>query len=526
MNGWLIFLALLAAYVGVVMLFRQRGGRIGTAELNGPFIMWRTQFGKRAIRTVATPRRFWNVVADVGIVATWLTGLAIFALLIYQLTLYFTVPEVVAESGQSPQFLIGLPGVNPLIPLWWGLVALVVALVIHEGSHGVMAFVGKMRVKSLGLLFFIVPIGAFVEPDEEDLERATAREKNRVFAAGPASNLVVALVAGLILSTVFMSSISAANDGDGVGVGTVIEGMPADDAGLRTGDIIVELRDVTIYPPGNTSNGTQLATAGVERDSIPVLNTTAYFDTLNWTRAGDNMTIVFLREGAQMLATVTLVDRYEYLEGEQPGVALESDRGKGFMGVTPVNLVFVQNIISILRDPFASGFPESFSTGGPTALPGSFFIYIAYPFIIFQTGVDIFAEPYRAFVVVDGPLASVSPALFFGIATLLYWIVWIDIMLGTFNALPAGPLDGGQMLRATLRDRLMRRYRVDKGQLEVSRQELGGVQVRGKDEETQAKLDRIQHVLSRTTWTLGLFILGLILLPIFGPGIVKLIIGG
>lgn len=507
MNGWLIFLALLAGYFGVLYVFRRAGGKLGGAEVNGPFIMWRTQFGKRAIQWVARPRRFWEIVADVGILATWLVGLAIFALLIYQLSLYFTAPDVVAESGQSPEFLIGLPGVNPLIPFGYGIVALIFALVIHEGSHGVMAYVSRMRVKSLGLLLFIVPVGAFVEPDEEDLEKASAREKNRVFAAGPSSNLVLALAAGLLLSLVFLPAVSVANDGAGVGVGAVVEGSAAEAAGLAVGDVLVELRNVRLYPPDHPARS---------EASIALTNSTVYSDTMSLTRAGDPMTVVFLRDGERRMLDLTLSDRAEFTNNE-------SLRGKGFMGVAQVNMGFVGAVRDVLQNPFASGFPESFSTGGPNSLPGSFFIYIAYPFLIFTTNVDVFGQ-HSGFLEVSGPMAALPAPVFFGIATLLYWIVWIDLMLGTFNALPAGPLDGGQMLKATLRDRLMRRHQVDRAQTEVVRQEFGGAIIRGKDDATQAKLDRIQRTLSRTTWTLGLFILGLILLPIFGPPLLKLVL--
>src|SRR5207248_11397432 len=106
-----------------------------------------------------------------------------------------------------PEYLLGIPGVNPIIPIGYGIVAIVLALIIHEGSHGVISYASKMRVKSLGLLFFVVPVGAFVEPDEEDLERSTTRAKNRVFAAGPTSNIVLAVVAGTLLSTIFLSAI-------------------------------------------------------------------------------------------------------------------------------------------------------------------------------------------------------------------------------------------------------------------------------------------------------------------------------
>lgn len=487
MNGWLIFLVLLAGYIGLLAVLRRRQGPLpGNFEVQGPFILWRTQFGKKAIRKVATPARFWNVIADVGIVVTWLIGLAIFALLLYQFSLYFTAPEVVKDSAQPPEFLIGLPGLNPLIPVGYGLAALVLALVIHEGSHGVMAYASRMRVKSLGLLFFIIPVGAFVEPDEEDLEKSTTREKNRVFAAGPTSNIVLALVAGAILSMGFMGSMAVANNGEGVVIATVEPGSAAEQAGLQRGDLLTHFNGVAV----------------ADRD--------AYTRAVNDTWAGQQVSLQFLRKGTPMQADAVLGDKREYVAQAAPETdaeTLESYRGKGFLGVAGMDARTLETLRDTLQHPFGS--------------LGAFFLYISYPFVIFFQNVDVLAPPFTDLFVIQGPLAALPAPVFFGAATLLYWIVWINIMLGTFNALPAGPLDGGQMFRATLRERLMRRYKVDQEKVHVERADLGGLQLRGRDEETQRKLDRIQVVVRKTTWTLGLFILGLILLPILGPPILN-----
>lgn len=506
MNGWVVFLLLLAAYLGVYFALRKRPGPLpGGFEFNGPFLFWRTQFGKQAIQQVAKPKRFWNAVADVGIVLTWLTGLAVFALLVLSLAQYFTQPETVAETAPPPEFLIGLPGVNPLIPVGYGILALIFALVIHEGSHGVMAYVGRMRVKSLGLVVFIVPVGAFVEPHEEDIARASARQKNRVFAAGPTSNLVLALVAGLVLSSAFMSNVAIANDGQGVVVGSVEVGSAAEAAGLQPGDLITGFQGIRLYDANATENDT--ATAPAPQD-VAIVNRTQYSDVLAATRAGDNLTVLYLRDGAPLVGSATLGDRYDYLARVAPEQNDESNRGKGFLGVSGIGLDGLDGVRQAMVDPFEDV---------PT-----FFFYISYPFFIFSQGIDIMAPPYSDLFVVDGPLASLPAPVFFGLATLLYWIVWLNLMLGTFNALPAGPLDGGQMLRATLRERLMRRYRVDPQQVEVERLEVGGFQEKGKDPETQAKLDRVNSMVSRTTRGLGFFILGLILLPLFGPPLLKL----
>lgn len=486
MIGWVVFGVLVALYVGLVIAARRRAKPLpGNLEFHGPLLFWRTQFGKPALQRIARARGFWNAVADFGVVLTWIVGLLVFLLLVMSVAPYFTAPEQVTETAPPPEFLLGIPGVNPLIPVGYGLAALIIALVIHEGSHGVMAYVAHMRVKSLGLVALVIPIGAFVEPEEEDLARATTREKNRLFAAGPTSNILLALAAGAVLSFAFLGNVAIANDGQGVVIGTVEEGSAAERAGLRPGDVITAIDGQTV----------------ADRD--------AYTEAMNRTRAGQTVNVHLLRDHQPLVVAATLTDKGDYVQSRTQDAALiEEARGKGFLGVAGIGLGLMGDVHETLRAPLGS--------------LQNFFIYVSYPFFIFSSGIDVMAEPYRDLFVVEGPMADLPPPVFWGLAALLYWIVWINLMLGTFNALPAGPLDGGQMFRATLTDRLLRRHRVDPSQLEVERAEMGNLQVRGKDPETQAKLERVQHVVSRVTMGLGFFILGLILLPLVGPPLLKL----
>jgi membrane-associated protease RseP (regulator of RpoE activity) len=487
MNGWLVFGVLVALYLGLVFALRGRAKPLpGNLQFHGPLLFWRTQWGKKAIERVARPRRFWNVVADAGVVLTWIVGVLVLVLLVVSVVPYFTSPDVVADNSPPPEFLIGIPGVNPLIPVGYGLLALVLALDIHEGSHGVMAYVARMRVKSLGLVAFVIPIGAFVEPDEEDLAKATTQEKNRLFAAGPTSNIVLALVAGVILSTAFLANVTLANEGQGVVLATVEPGSAAERAGLLPGDVLTAI------------------------DNKTIADRAAYTAAMNATSAGQQVGLTLLRDDRPLVLGATLTDKKDYVaKFTQDQAQIDAASGKGFLGVSGIGLDGIEGVHESLRSPFGS--------------LSSFFFYLGYPFFIFQNGIDVMAPPYNDLFTVHGAMAALPAPVFWGLATLLYWVVWINLMLGTFNALPAGPLDGGQMFRATLSDRLMKRFRVRREHLVVERAEMGNLLVRGKDEETQVKLDRIHGLVSRATMTLGLFILALILLPLFGPPLLKLL---
>ena len=80
--------------------------------------------------------------------------------------------------------LVAIPGINPMIPLWWGVIGFIVALVIHEFGHGLLARGHGMRIRSFGLLQLgPLPLGAFAEPEGEELFKAPRRERQRMFAA-------------------------------------------------------------------------------------------------------------------------------------------------------------------------------------------------------------------------------------------------------------------------------------------------------------------------------------------------------
>ena len=63
------------------------------------------------------------------------------------------------------------------------------------------------------MLLFIFPIGAFVEPDEEEMKSMARWERMRLYSAGPGSNMVIAIVFSLLFSWGMVASLEPSNDG-------------------------------------------------------------------------------------------------------------------------------------------------------------------------------------------------------------------------------------------------------------------------------------------------------------------------
>ncbi len=95
-----------------------------------------------------------------------------------------------------------IPGINEFIPVLWGIIALLIAVVVHEVGHAVMCAAQDIKIKSTGIVMFLIPIAAFVEPDEDVLFEKKNRdgtpavinriERLRVFASGVSANFIVA----------------------------------------------------------------------------------------------------------------------------------------------------------------------------------------------------------------------------------------------------------------------------------------------------------------------------------------------
>ncbi|NYZ76864.1 site-2 protease family protein [Candidatus Micrarchaeota archaeon] len=105
----------------------------------------------------------------------------------------FILTGVNTLASTSPGGTLLLPGVN--LPFFEGILALIAIMAVHEGSHAVLARIANVKIKSSGVVLFgIIPIGAFVEPDEKQLERVEAVRQTRVLVAGSTANFVSSIL--------------------------------------------------------------------------------------------------------------------------------------------------------------------------------------------------------------------------------------------------------------------------------------------------------------------------------------------
>lgn len=155
------------------------------------------------------------------------------------------------------------PGTGIFIPGSYALIALLVTIVAHELAHGILARVHKIELKSTGLLTLgILPIGAFVEPDEKELEKRHSIEKMQIFAMGSFANLLVGVTAFMLILAIVPLS-SPLTESNGILILNVTPGYPAEGI-LKPGMVIHEINGKSVRTAELFMNATSTLKPGDE----------------------------------------------------------------------------------------------------------------------------------------------------------------------------------------------------------------------------------------------------------------------
>jgi membrane-associated protease RseP (regulator of RpoE activity) len=303
--------------------------------------------------------------------------------------------ETIREGarGVGPQANLLIPGLNPYLPIWEGWIALVITIIVHEAGHGIIARVYGVKVESTGLVLFLgIPIGAFVNIERDELNRITTKQKSSILTAGPMTNIVLAAIS-LVVILLITSTLIITKPMDqnlyGVVITNVNAGSLAESIGLSKGDTIQQIRGVDIRDPVQLN------------------------ENLN-RNLGNSISIGIASEsGEKMTKQATLPDQRE--------------PGKGILGVSITPVADPKEVLEryngmIFTSPLGLLAPPTFVQG---MVPYS----------------DFMADKYTS--PIFGSYYTIPANLFF-------WLWFINFNVAIFNALPIGPLDGGQLYNALI----------------------------------------------------------------------------
>ncbi len=404
-EGLLVFFALVLAYFLVVIFLKKRGVlKKFNIDLYGPALLLRTEKGKRFLKKIASLKRFWRAFGTFGIVFCFIMMILMTSVLIWQVWAVMGFSEAQKEALPGPEVALVLPGINPILPLeyiGYILLALVIGIIVHEFSHGILTLVGKMKVKSLGILYMVIPVGAFCEPDEEQLKKTSTLKRMRVYSAGPLANFVVVLITLLLFSFVFMSAVQPA--ADGVTIVSTTEDAPAEKYSLESGMIITSVNDSAVRSYDD------------------------YVYVINQTSAGQEVNVTYFWHGMKT-KKIVLSDKYEEYEKNWPDENDESFKGKGYLGIRPTS---AEPFLSVLSNPFGYN------------APARFMILYILPLLGYFQGYNPIVAPFTESYTIQGPLGGLPTGVFWMFVNALYWIFWLNLAVGLFNVLPMVPLDGG-----------------------------------------------------------------------------------
>jgi membrane-associated protease RseP (regulator of RpoE activity) len=254
MNTLLWVLVGVLVYSLIAKALQIQGYLPNAVRLQGPIATIHTRRGRALLTRLAEPKRFWRAYSNVGVGVALVIMAGMFLLLLVQALVVLRDPPSPSAVNQPQNFLV-VPGVNDFLPLAVApeiVFGLLVGLVVHEGGHGLLCRVEDIDIESMGVvLLAFIPLGAFVEPDEESEGEANRGARTRMFAAGVTNNFVLTAVAFALL---FGPVIGAIGVAPGVAVDGAYEGSPASAAGIEQGDRITAVAGTEVQTERDLDN--------------------------------------------------------------------------------------------------------------------------------------------------------------------------------------------------------------------------------------------------------------------------------
>ena len=323
------------------------------------------------------------------------------------LTIYLSPSGAAVASNVrtiSPLANFLLPGINPYLPLsvW---LAVIVAVVIHEAAHGIVARSLGLPIKSAGvLLLLFLPIGAFVEVDDKQLKESRSRDSLRVLAAGSGINFIVGVACILLLILTVSTMVPAVRGAAIFGVVPDSPALhsPAAVAGIIPGDFVTAINNSPVTDLSILRNGT--------------------------FTVGEMVNVTIWRDGQTRTVPIVL--------GSYPVTTVNEVTNQSttvvypFLGVEQVTYGDLQATASSYLTAYKIS-PLAYISEIPT-------------FTRFELSIP-FSDTLSGFY--TSPLGSLTPA----VTESLFWLFFVNFNLAIFNSLPIYPMDGGQAFESFLR---------------------------------------------------------------------------
>ncbi len=493
MNGYVIAAIITGIYLAIVLAGHFLGiWKRLNISLYGPALLLRTGRGRHLIERAARAKRFWSAYGLASIAVTILAMTVMTAILVVE-------ARDIGHGGATPDttsLSVSIPKVSVVITGIYVVTGFVVAIVIHEFSHGILSVVGRVKLASLGVIFLVVPIGAFVEPDDRALKASSRKTRLGIYAAGPATNMFFAALCLAVI--LFAIGPAAAPVAKGAVVTDVAPDSPADLYGIHAWSEIVsveaepvrngtEMNEVSFSEPGalvrvllfydsewrtvNVPGGVVVdkiyegpgRDAGLEPgmiikslDDTPINSLSEFRSTTENASRTQPVNITMLKYDEnpatgemgfhedRTIRTVNLTSKWLYYYVHYPWANREVYRNVSYMAISASPFGIRSEDPEYLTDRVARPFNNMH---GPSGLANGLGRFISLPFVGYSPIVSPAADLFEP----SGVLSFMPGEVYWILFNLVYWLFWSNLILGLSNVLPALPFDGGYVLRDSIK---------------------------------------------------------------------------
>jgi len=429
-----IFLLVLFAIFASVFLYRKKKN----LKQEGILILYKTKWGIKLIDYIGGKyKRLLNFLSYISIGSGYVLMIGMIFLLFQTVYLYLTtsisqvirVPPVAPLIPYFPK-LFGLQSLFPPFYFVYFIVALLIVATVHEFSHGIFARKSGIKIKSTGFAFFkYFPafFGAFVEQDEQQMEKSKKFDQMSVLSAGVFANVVVAILFYVILFGFFSFAFSAS----GIMFNTYaysavdtseiisINGFPLEDNSYEN---LLDLANETGFNQIETKGGNYVATKDilleqVQNQGIIIL----YYDS---PAINSNLSGIISEINDFKIDSIEKLQ--EELEKYSPGEKIK-------IKVIEEDQVFVKEVVLSAHPEkegvawLGIGFYENSREGFSGRI------------------IDLFPS-YKKENVYYEPANDLSVF----VKDFLWWVFVINVLVALFNMLPIGILDGGRFFYLTI----------------------------------------------------------------------------
>jgi len=385
----------------------------------GIIFLYRTSLGIKFINYVGTKyKKSLNVLQYFSIAMGYILMVGILFLFINSVYGYVANTDEVIRvtDGASPIALLipyfpqlfGLESFFPPLYFTHFLIAFIAIVVVHEFAHGIFAKFHGIKIKSTGFAFLGPILGAFVEPDERQMVKKGKVAQLSILSAGTFANVIFGIIFLLILISFFNLAF--------VPNGFIIGGYGASQISLAS------ITSIDSSDPNITKvkveNKTYFLTAGL-KDQL----------------TGDHERIFAFDDSpafnANLRGTIVEIEGIEINTGEDLTMVLGN--------LNPGDEIKIKTMfegVEEIKSLKLGNHPQDNSRaylGISTSSGGRNLIYLVSPQ---KPSIEYETKGNRE--------------LIFFIYYLLFWLVFINFMVGLFNMLPLGILDGGRFFYLTI----------------------------------------------------------------------------